>query len=133
MDENSLETEELSARREHELERTEEELREFYITPLYLETMRTRASRWSPEHIKSQLQLFRRTIPDYPEVLELLEGELHKRNLNDLRRHARKSLNEQLPALLQKYGAEPDYREVIETEMEIRKGVKRLYDASGET
>ena len=125
--------EELSARREAELTQTEEDLREFYVTPLYLQTMAGRARLWSREHIQYQLQLFRRTMPNYPEVLEILEGELHRRNLNKLRSFARGGSAGQLRSLLRKYGQEPDYREVIETEMEIRKGVRRLHDSSGET
>ncbi len=111
----------------------DEDLREFYITPLYLETMGSRVKEWTDEHIKNQIRLFRRTIGDYPEVLELLEGELHKRHLNTLYRHIKKSPNSVLEQLLEKLGDEPDYREIIETELEIRGGAKHLHDSSGET
>ena len=118
---------------EKDLEPTTEELREFYITPVYIDIMTRRASFWSTEHLKKQILLFSRTIPDYPEVIELLEGELHKRNLNKLLRHIRSNPNIDLKALLNKYGGEPDYHEIIMTELEIRKGVKHLFDSSGET
>lgn len=109
------------------------DLREYYITPEYLERMGNRARQWSENHIKRQLTLFRRTIPDYPEVLEILEGELHMRNLNALHRHARKVPVEKLDELLGKYGEEPDYREIIEAEIAIRGGARKLHDSSGET
>lgn len=106
-----------------------EDLREFYITPDYLKELKRRARVWEDAEIREQLLYFKTTIPDYPEVHEALEGELHRRKLNKLRRHARRLRGEgQLKALLEKYGAEPDYREVIETELQIRRGANRLYD-----
>ncbi len=126
--------ENLSTRREHELEAVVGmDLRAEYITPFYLEVMQTRVREWPEPYIKHQLALFRRTIPDYPEVHELLDGELHRRNLNRLYRHIRRAPQEELRRLLEKYGAEPDFREVIETELELRSGASHLTDASGET
>lgn len=128
------EPEQLSLLREEDLgPHTGEDLREFYITPFFIETMAARARQWNDDHLRRQLGLFRRTIADYPEVLETLEGELHRRNLNKLYRHARRLPPEQLKALLAKYSGEPDFKEVIETEIELRKGVTHLHDASGET
>ena len=109
------------------------DLRQEYITPFYLETMQGRVRDWAEEQIRKQLILFKRTLPGYPEVLELLEGELHRRNLNRLYRHARGCSPEDLRALIKKYGSEPDFREVLETELELRSGATHLADASGET
>ena len=130
---NDTPDEELSTTRESELGPAGEGLREHYITPLYLDEMTARLPDWSTEHIVSQAKIFRRTLGDYPEVLELLEGELHRRNLNKLRAHIRKSSTPELDTLLEKYGREPDYHEMITTEIEIRGGATHLHDASGET
>lgn len=125
--------EETTGRSEKDLQpHRAEDLRDYYITPLYLQTMAKRVRDWSTEYIKKQIALFRRTIPDYPEVFEILVDELHKRHLNQLLRHIRKSPASDLKALLEKYGEEPDYREIIMTEMEIRNGAKRLHDASSD-
>ena len=130
-----LKDENLSTKTENELEpvSSELDLRAQYITPLFIQSMRDRLPDWSEDHLKRQIRLFHRTIPDYPEVLEILEGELHKRNLNTLLRHIRRDSSADLQKLLERYGHEPDFREVIETEIEIRGGALRLYDASGET
>ncbi|MCB1309917.1 MAG: hypothetical protein KDK30_17135 [Leptospiraceae bacterium] len=110
-----------------------EELREFYITPVYLQILRDRVSEWTAEFIQNQLQLFRGTIPDYPEVLEILEGELYRRQLNQFHRQARRLTREQLLAVQKKYAHEQyaDFREIARTELEIRAGVNRLKDDSG--
>ena len=114
-----------------------ENLRDFYITPLYLETMRYRSRYWTKEFIKTQLFYFKQTIPDYPEVHEILENELHTRDLNHLRKNTRRLSNADIEKLLKqskhkKYEHNPDYREVIQTEIEIRSGAKRLKDFSGD-
>jgi hypothetical protein len=107
-----------------------EDLREYYITPDYLAQMRQRAREWSDDFIRYQHRVFRKTIVDYPEVFELLEAELHRRNLNRLHKGIRRKSEAELRALKKQYTAEPDYVEVIETELEIRKGVRRLADSS---
>ena len=128
------EDEQLSTRTEADLVSVEGlDLRQEYITPFYLETMQGRVRDWPEDQIRRQLALFRRTLPGYPEVLELLDGELHRRNLNRLYRHARRAAVEELRGMLKKYGAEPDFREVLETELELRSGATHLLDASGET
>lgn len=105
-----------------------EDLRQYYITPEYLAQMRLRAREWSDDFIQLQMNYFRRTIPDYPEVAEILEGELYARTLNRLHRAARTRSIADVKALLKKYGAQADYREILEAELEIRSGVKRLTD-----
>lgn len=105
-----------------------EDLREYYITPAYLDSMRSRAREWPANFIKEQLQNFKSSIPDYPEVHHLLEGEMHRRNLNQLLRYIRHNPRLNLKPLLEKYKSEPDYIELIHTEMEIRSGVQRLTD-----
>tara|TARA_B100001778_G_scaffold148814_1_gene122418 strand:+ start:118 stop:471 length:354 start_codon:yes stop_codon:yes gene_type:complete len=105
-----------------------EDLRQYYITPTYLEVMRHRARAWSDEFIQAQLQQFRNTIPDYPEVHELLEGEMHRRKLNGLKRRIKKSRTADLQSL-KATEKDPDVIEVIETELLIRQGVKRLPDS----
>lgn len=108
----------------------DEDLREFYITPLYLQTMRDRVRDWDDEFIQHQYRLFHKTIRDYPEVLELLEGELHRRHLNRLRKSIRGRPEAELRELMKRNAREPDYVEVIQTELEIRQGFARLTDAS---
>ena len=108
----------------------QEDLRKFYITPLYLQLMRQRSRYWTEEFIKKQLFYFKQTIPDYPEVHEVLENELHVRNLNHLRKEARVRPLAELKKLLAKYKHEPDYCEVLQTEIEIRSGNKELKDLS---
>ena len=110
-----------------------EDLREFYITPLYLNTMRQRAKSWSEDFINRQLLYFQKTIPDYPEVHEILQTELHTRKLNQLHKAVRKMKKNELTQLMQKYKSEPDHCEVIQTELEIRSGADFLVDLSGET
>ena len=118
------------------LANTEEDLREFFITPEYLQRLRERARDWDEPTIQIQLRLFHRTIPGYPEVMFILEGELHTRSLNQLRRTIRRWPAERIEELRRKLEAEPqreDHVEVIQTELEIRGGAQRLFDASGET
>ncbi|MCR9142254.1 MAG: hypothetical protein NXI24_08375 [bacterium] len=108
-----------------------EDLREFYITPTYLAVMKDRARDWSDEFIREQYRIFRGTVvAEYPEVLDLLESELHRRNLNRLRKGIRRKSREDVLALREKYAAEADYVEVIDTELEIRGGARRLHDRS---
>lgn len=90
--------------------------------------MRRRARQWTEEFIEQQLQQFRHSIPDYPEVHELLEGEIHRRNLNRLKRRIRKMGTSELRELRQTQ-TEPDSLEVIDTELLIREGTKRLPDS----
>lgn len=114
----------------------EEDLREFYITPEYLARLRERARAWDEPTIQIQLRLFHRTIPGYPEVMHILEGELHTRSLNQLRRSIRRWPVPRIEELRQKLESDPareDHVEVIQTELEIRGGARRLFDASGET
>jgi len=110
-----------------------ENLREYYITPFYLKTMSGRARIWSDDFIKEQITVFKETIPDYPEVFEILENELHRRELNRLSQTIRKSSIEKLNALLIEFNGHPDFKQVIEVELAIRKGAKHLNDPSGET
>lgn len=108
-----------------------EDLREFYITPTYLAIMKDRAREWSDEFIREQHRIFRGTaVADYPEVLDLLESELHRRNLNRLRKGIRGKAEKEILALREKYASEADYVEVIDTELEIRGGAHRLVDRS---
>lgn len=109
--------------------KTNEDLREQFITPLYLQTMEQRARIWSSEFIQQQLSQFLQTIPDYPEVLEILEGELHRRKLNEIRKKARKLRTAELNQLMKSL-TDPDQIEVVETEIQIRRGVVSLPDAS---
>lgn len=114
----------------------EEDLREFYITPEYLARLRDRARDWDEGTIQIQLRLFHRSIPDYPEVMGVLGDELHRRSLNQLRRTIRRWPVPRIEDLRRKLASEPereDHVEVIETELAIRGGAKRLFDASGET
>ena len=108
-----------------------EDLREYYITPTYLAIMKDRARDWSDEFIREQHRIFRGTaVADYPEVLDLLESELHRRNLNRLRKGIRGKAEKEILALREKYSSEADYVEVIDTELEIRGGAHRLVDRS---
>ena len=112
----------------NETDIADEDLREYYITPEYLSRMKARAQTWSREFLQTQASLFRESLPDYPELTELIDGELHRRNLNQLLRAIRKKPDASLPRLLRKYQGVPDYAEVIRTEMEIRSGKPRLSD-----
>jgi hypothetical protein len=102
-------------------------LREYYITPEYLKLMASRARQWSERFIAEQMEQFRRTIPDYPEVVDLLEGELHRRRLNALRKELRLLNKDELQGRLQlmqrDFAAKAitqDELEVAETEWRIR-------------
>ncbi|MCB1175114.1 MAG: hypothetical protein KDK39_16185 [Leptospiraceae bacterium] len=105
-----------------------EDLRDYYITAEYLERMRSRVIDWTTTSIQAQLDLFQQSIPDYPEVLDILESELHRRRLNLLNRSIRELPDAQLEALLLKYKSVPDYQEVIQTWMAIKSGANRLPD-----
>lgn len=112
-------------------QREPEDLREYYITPTYLAILKERARDWTDEFIREQHGLFRGTVvANYPEVLDLLESELHRRNLNRLQKGIRRKSEADLRALRERYAAEPDYVEVIDTELEIRGGASRLVDRS---
>lgn len=115
----------------HMIPQNPTDLREHYITPAYLQQMRERAREWSDEFIREQHLLFRGTVvANYPEVLDLLAAELHTRSLNRLHRGIRGKPRSQLMSLREKYAAEPDYVEIIDTELAIRGGARRLYDSS---
>ncbi|MEQ9363201.1 MAG: hypothetical protein RIF32_03105 [Leptospirales bacterium] len=108
-----------------------QDLREYYITPTYLAVLKDRARDWTDEFIREQHRLFRGTVvADYPEVLDLLESELHRRDLNRLRKGIRGKAETDILSLREKYAAEADYVEVIDTELEIRGGARRLKDSS---
>lgn len=91
--------------------------------------MASRARHWSERFIIEQIEQFRRTIPDYPEVVDLLEGELHRRRLNALRKELRSldkdELQRRLRLMQRDYKAKAitqDELEVVETEWRIRNG-----------
>ncbi len=98
-----------------------EDLRQHYITPLYLSTMALRARDWSEEFIRFQIEEFQRSIPDYPEVVEVLEAELHSRRLNQVHDEIRRASSADLPRLMEKHKSDTDVAEIIGTEMELRK------------
>ena len=102
-------------------------LREFYITPAYLKRMEMRARSWTEAFITGQIDEFRVTIPDYPEVIELLEAELHRRRLNGLKTKVRRLAGnelvhflESMQDLFRKGGISQDELEVVETEWKVR-------------
>jgi len=97
-----------------------EDLREFYITPFYLETMRNRARQWSSAFIQEQMELFHKTISDYPEVHEVLEGELYRRELETLRKETRRLSINELKKISGKYPSESDHAEIIRVEIKLR-------------
>ena len=103
-----------------------EDLREFYITPQYLKIMGLRVKKWSDQLIKDQLHLFSKTIPDYPEVLELLEGELYRRELEVLRKKIKLMSTEQIIQLSGRYEKDSDFRELIQVELDLRKRLKLI-------
>ncbi len=107
-----------------------EDFREFYITPLYIENMKRRAKKWNENFIQQQLDSFRKTIPDYPELHHLLETELHTRQLNKIYQKIRSVSKKELKTLLSIYKKEADYCEMIQTELEIRSGVKSLKETT---
>lgn len=98
-----------------------EDLREHYITPLYLSTMALRARDWSEDFIRSQIEEFKRSIPDYPEVFEVLEAELHSRRLNRVHAEVRRASSADLPVLLGRHKNDADVAEIIGTEIELRR------------
>jgi len=110
-----------------------EDLRKYYITPHFLSTLHGRARRWSEQFIKKQIAYFKETIPDYPEVNEILENELHRRILNTTKTLVRKSSPAELEKLKEKHENAPDLKQIIEVELEIRSGTSHLNDPSGET
>ena len=115
-------------KRTETIEMKQENLREFYITPLYLKTMKQRSRYWTEEFIKKQLLYFKQSIPEYHEAHDILENELHVRRLNHLRTEARSRPLPELKKLLEQYRNEADYCELIQAEIEIRKGAKELKD-----
>ncbi|MBW7857335.1 MAG: hypothetical protein H3C43_03310 [Leptonema sp. (in: Bacteria)] len=107
------------------------DLREFYITPTFLKVMANRAKSWSSKFIQDQIDQFQVTIPDYPEVVELLEAELHRRSLNQLKQKLKNQTIQQLKQtvinLQKQYNdgqVSQDELEVAETEWRVRKRMK---------
>ena len=115
------------------MEKEKENLREFYITPLYLETMRRRARTWSESFLEIQVLSFQKTIPEYPEVQTLLETELHTRRLNRLHSEIHGAPADRLKELLVQFKEEADYCEIIQTELEILNGVKKLKENNAQS
>lgn len=101
-----------------------EDLREFYITPQYLKIMDLRSKNWSDQFIKDQIAMFSKTIPDYPEVLELLEGELYRRELEELRKKIKLLSKEEIIRLSGQFEKDSDFRELIQVELDLRKRLK---------
>lgn len=105
-----------------------EDLREFYITPMYLETMAKRARAWSHEFIQDQMDAFQRNHPDYPELSGILEAELYRRDLNRFRLLLKKKSSGDLRGFLEQKNPSEDYREMIEIELAIRGGARHLVE-----
>lgn len=103
-----------------------EDLREFYITPVYLTTMEKRSKNWSDQFISEQITLFKHSIAEYPEVIELLEGELYRRELEAFRKKIKLHNTEELKRLKTTVDAESDFAELIHVEMDFRKRLKSL-------
>lgn len=102
----------------------DENLRDYYITPLWLENMVRRVRDWDEGTILEQIRLFKYTIPEYPEPVIILESELHRRRLNDLKKESRKMSEIELKNNLKKLEPDSDEAEVIRTELEIRTTTK---------
>lgn len=105
---------------------SEEDLREFYITPAYLSLLADRIKGWTEDLISQQIVLFKKTIPDYPEVTEILEGELYRRELNVLKTKIRKMNSAELKTLHKKFSTRTDSAEIVKTELLIRQGQRIL-------
>ena len=103
-----------------------EDLRQYYITPAYLSVLSERVRNWADDLIAHQLLLFKKTIPDYPEVLEILEGELYRRELNSLKKRIKKLTSKELKSLNRKFSDHADSFEIVQTELFIREGKKIL-------
>lgn len=93
--------------------------------------MASRAKHWSSKFIQDQIAEFRQTISDYPEVIELLEAELHRRILNDLKSRLKteplQQLKQSVVNLQKQYKQgqiSSDELEVAETEWRVRKKLK---------
>lgn len=102
------------------------DLREYYITPMFLENLKNRARKWTEEFIEEQMRWFEKTIPDYPEVNQILESELHRRDLNRLHKSLREKSTEEIESILRQVEEGSDSEEVLKTELQLRNGVKRL-------
>lgn len=107
-----------------------EDLRVYYLTPEFITRMANRAQRWSEDFIQNQISEFRKTIPDYPEVVEILESVLHARRLNDFHKKIKKMGPEALVSLLKAGNLENDFLEILRAQIEISKGNSRLEDTS---
>lgn len=106
-----------------------EDLRLYYITQDFLRRMSDRARDWDEAFISEQARAFARAHPDYPELVEILEGELHRRRLNALKNEIRSlpraALEQRLKevrALFRAGEITRDELEVIETVWRIRTG-----------
>jgi len=104
------------------------DLRESFITEQYLELMKQRSRQWSVAEIHEQLKYFKYTIPDYPEVLEILEGEIFARELNQVVQSVKKLPLDRLHQLARKYKDQEEILEIIEASIAIRQGARRLQE-----
>lgn len=104
----------------------EEDLREYYITPEFLERMTSRAKEWDPVMIHEQIEIFRKTLPEYPELVNLLSDELYRRDLMTFYRKVRQASTKRLRDALQKLAPGSDKREMISIEISLRNGERRL-------
>ena len=105
----------------------------YYMTPNYLERMRQRAFEWSDSFLQVQSGLFKKSIPECTEVQSILKAELHRRKLNRFRKDIKKRPLEKLEQSLKSCQSEPDFCEMLHSEIEIRKGAERLSGAGGES
>ncbi|MDH5654455.1 MAG: hypothetical protein OEZ34_00985 [Spirochaetia bacterium] len=103
------------------IQEKKEDLREFFITPAYLEAMKSRSRKWDSSLIREQIQLFRKTISDYPEVIEILENELYRRELEALRKEIQKKRENEIQRLYMDYDKDSDFAEIIRIELANRK------------
>lgn len=91
--------------------------------------MEGRAREWDAAFIRRQISAFAAAHPDYPELVETLEGELHRRRLNALMKEVRSLSVADLEAKLRQ--GRIDFRadrlsgdelEVIETWWRVKTG-----------
>ncbi len=104
----------------------DENLREFYITPQWLTLLAERSREWDDALLKEQLSYFKKTLPDYPELHQVFEEELHIRLLNRVNKKARSMNTKAIQNEIQKRDPDDDIVEVLRTELEIRSGKERL-------
>ncbi|MBE7438674.1 MAG: hypothetical protein HS115_09500 [Spirochaetales bacterium] len=102
------------------------DLRNSTITPEYLDLMRQRSRQWTVAGLREQLKYFKYTIPDYPEVLEILEGELFARELNSVVQSVKKLPVDRLRLLAEKYRDQEEILEIIQARIAICQGARHL-------